>query len=205
MYKLDPASGHLTPLSETKSPRENDGPRHAIVSPDGTILYCVTEHTSFVDIYSITETNLTHLQSISILPLNSNVSDYRGDTLRFYPPNSACPTHIFATTRGFNSSYKGFISVFSVLQTGLLDSDESKVERWQTPSSGGQANAIELRSKVQDDVGWNAGVWIILTDALTESESSGVWILEWDGEDTGGISIVTQWPSEAASHTIWLD
>lgn len=89
----------------------------------------------------------------------------------------------------------------------MLDSNESKVERWQTPSSGGQANAIELRSKVQEDVGGNkrgnAGVWIILTDDATGS--SGVWILEWDGEDTGGISIVTQWPSEAASHAIWLD
>jgi carboxy-cis,cis-muconate cyclase len=44
MYDVDDESGRLTMLSETRSPRENDGPRHAIVSPNGTILYCITEH-----------------------------------------------------------------------------------------------------------------------------------------------------------------
>jgi carboxy-cis,cis-muconate cyclase len=166
-----------------------------------------------VDVYSVTKTNLTHLQSISILPPDSNASNYRGDTLRFYSPtpSSAFPTHVFSSTRGLNSSHRGFISIFSILPTGLLDSNESKIERWQTPSSGGQANAIELRSKAQTsgDEHGSEGVWIVLTDA--ETKSSGVWILEWNGEGTGGINIVTQWSSEGevslegASHAIWLN
>src|SRR5882757_2571821 len=97
---------------------------------------------SFVDVYSVTKTTLSHRQSISILPAGSNASDYRGDTLRFHPPTpkSPSPSHLFATSRGTNTSYKGFLSVFSILSTGLLDTQPSKIERWQTPTSGGGAN-----------------------------------------------------------------
>jgi carboxy-cis,cis-muconate cyclase len=171
---------------------------------------------SFVDVYSVAKTTLSHRQSISILPADSNASDYRGDTLRFFPPtpNSPSPSHLFATSRGTNTSYKGFLSVFSILSTGLLDTQESKIERWQTPTSGGGANAIELKAKSREDANGGeraaeGGVWIALTD--DETGAGGVWILEWDGEDTGGVRIVTEWSGEedgskvGASHAIWLD
>jgi carboxy-cis,cis-muconate cyclase len=163
----------------------------------------------------VNETALSYRQSLSILPPGSNASNYRGDTIRFYPPtpNSPFPTHLFATTRGVNASYKGFLATFSILSTGLLDTHESKVERWPTPTSGGGANAIELkvkvRKKTEEHEHGPEGVWIALTDS--ETEASGVWILEWNGEGTGGVNIVTHWPSEGqesmdgASHAIWLD
>ena len=44
MYTVDRTTGHLTLLSDTKSPRAHDGPRHVVVSPDGKVLYSVTEH-----------------------------------------------------------------------------------------------------------------------------------------------------------------
>jgi carboxy-cis,cis-muconate cyclase len=44
MYNVDHKSGHLSLLSDTKSPREHDGPRHVVISPDGRVLYSVTEH-----------------------------------------------------------------------------------------------------------------------------------------------------------------
>jgi carboxy-cis,cis-muconate cyclase len=235
MYSVDHKSGHLSLLSDTKSPREHDGPRHVVISPDGRVLYSVTEHSesyyflshssfsdltasltaSFVDVYNVTETTLVHLQSISILPPDSNPSDYRGDTLRLRPPSSKSPSpnHLFATTRGFDTSHKGFIAVFSILPTGLLDTQESKIERWQTPTSGGKANAIELKAKVAEDTTGSdpsaEGVWIALTD--DEPDGGGLWILEWDGEGTGGLKIVAEWSSEGgesmdgASHAIWLD
>jgi len=166
-------------------------------------------------VYNVTETNLTYRQSISILPSNSSASNYRGETLRFYPPttDSPVPSHLFATTRGFNESYNGFLAVFPILPTGLLDSNGSRIERWQTPTSGGEANAIELKAKAKKDVSGNKrgveGVWITLTDG--ETEAGGVYILEWNGESTGGINVVAQWSSEGgesidgASHAIWLD
>ena len=109
--------------------------------------YCLVA--SFVDVYTIKSTTLTHLQSLSILPPSSNSDDYRGDTLRLQPPTfkSPSPTHLFATTRGFNTSHRGFLAVFRILPNGLLDSDEDVIERWQTPTSGGKANAIELKAK----------------------------------------------------------
>jgi len=111
------------------------------------VLYSVTEHTSFVDVYNVTNTTLVYLQSISALPPNSTITDYRGEALRFYPPTSNTPaTHLFATTLGTNFSYKGFLTVFPILSTGLLDSNEPNIEIWQTPSSGGGANAIELKA-----------------------------------------------------------
>jgi carboxy-cis,cis-muconate cyclase len=105
------------------------------------------------------------------------------------------------------------LAVFPILPTGLLDSNNSRVERWQTPTSGGEANAIELKAKAKEDVRGEKrgaeGVWITLTDS--ETEGGGVYILEWNGEGTGGINIVAQWSSEGgesidgASHAIWLD
>ena len=46
MYTVSRQSGHLDLLSITISPRPGDGPRHVIVSPDGNVLYSVTEHSS---------------------------------------------------------------------------------------------------------------------------------------------------------------
>lgn len=47
MYAVDRTTGQLTLLSDNKSPREHDGPRHVAVSPDGNVLYSVTEHSKF--------------------------------------------------------------------------------------------------------------------------------------------------------------
>jgi carboxy-cis,cis-muconate cyclase len=99
------------------------------------------------------------------------------------------------------------------LPTGLLNTEESTIERWQTPTSGGKANAIELKAKLQENTnGYDrgtGGVWIVLTD--DETDAGGVWILEWDGPETGGAKVVTEWsgdksdPMGGASHAIWLD
>ena len=172
---------------------------------------------SFVDVYTITDTALDHRQSISILPPGSSPADFRGDTLRLSPPTprSPTPTHLFATTRGAHTSHKGFLAVFAVLPSGLLDAAASKTERWQTPTSGGKANAIEVRSKAPrggrggDGAGGADGVWVVLTD--DEPGKGGVWVLEWDGEGTGGVRVVAEWSGErgesmdGASHAVWLD
>jgi carboxy-cis,cis-muconate cyclase len=243
MYSVDRTTGQLMLLSDTPSPRAHDGPRHVVVAPNGKTLYSVTEHStsypaipvtsrsdtgsfaaSFIDVYTITLTALTHIQSLTILPPGSNSTNYRGDTLRLQPPtaNSPTPTHLFATTRGFDTTHKGYLTVFCVLPSGLLDADEETIERWQTPTSGGKANAIELKSKTPEDGGGGNGatdtngVWIALTD--DEPDAGGLWILEWDGEregHKGGIRIVTEWSGEGegdgkvsmdgSSHAVWLD
>jgi carboxy-cis,cis-muconate cyclase len=106
------------------------------------------------------------------------------------------------------------------LPSGLLDPDEETIERWQTPTSGGKANAIELKAKSPDDISEQSldtnGVWIALTD--DEPGAGGLWILEWDSEcrdHSGCIGIVAEWSGDGeregggsmdgASHAVWLD
>ncbi|THH18830.1 hypothetical protein EW146_g2239 [Bondarzewia mesenterica] len=191
MYAVDRDSGQLTLLSENQSPRSGDGPRHVVVSLDGSVLYSVTEHTNFLDVYAITDTSLTHIQSQSLLSpsIRSDPHAYRGDTLRLIPSTSSrpSPTHIFATTRGAKPGTHGWLCVLELDErTGLLKevqrgtegegADEHVVQRWETPSSGGKANAIELLAKADSD----EGVWIVLTDDDQTEANAGVRILEWD-------------------------
>ncbi|KNZ75839.1 hypothetical protein J132_00852 [Termitomyces sp. J132] len=82
-------------------------------------------------------------------------------------------------------------------------------EYWQTPTSGGKANALDVISKSQ---GEGEGVWILLTDDDEITEGPGVWVLEWDGWGTGGVRAVVGWPPpgqaetmQGGSHAVWLD
>ena len=63
MYTVDRKSGHLTLLSDTKSPREHAGPPY-VFSPDGGILYSITEHSESQYFSSYT-------RHLLILPLHS--------------------------------------------------------------------------------------------------------------------------------------
>jgi len=103
-------------------------------------------------------------------------------------------------------------------------------ERYETPTSGGKAHAIDLLSKsvsFSNDDRKGPGVWIVLTDDDDHAASldgvGGVRILEWDGWGTGGVKEVVGWPQPPAkarteeepeamngeriaggSHAIWL-
>lgn len=90
-------------------------------------------------------------------------------------------------------------------------------ERWETPTSGGKANAIDLLTK-SDNEGAN-GMWVLLTDdddhTASTSGGGGVMVLEWDGWASGGVKVVDKWPRsgedqetewmQGGSHAIWLD
>jgi len=91
MYQLDADKKALKFLSEVKSVRADDGPRHAVVSADGRRLYVVTEHTSRVDLYDVTDGGLEHRGSRSVIEEGSEPGQYRGDTLPLHPPPLANP------------------------------------------------------------------------------------------------------------------
>ncbi|KAF4585089.1 hypothetical protein EYR40_001925 [Pleurotus pulmonarius] len=217
--------GGLDHIGTTLSPRPHDGPRHLIISPNGSKLYVITEHTNFLDVYNISHTgDLILAQSRSIIPQESrpNVSHYRGDTLRFLPPSPLHPSprFLFATTRGATVETKGWLTVFRLDQEGAIvgEDTEDDVERWETPTSGGKANAIEIIHG-ETDGGQDMKAWIVLTDddESVVNGGPGIRVIEWSGWKKG-ISVVAEWPMErgsqtsfegermrGGSHAVWLD
>ncbi|KAG5637299.1 hypothetical protein H0H81_005042 [Sphagnurus paluster] len=215
MYSRDAAAGKLAHIASVPSPRGpgvHDAPRHVKVHPNGKILYCVTEHTNLVDAYTITPTTLTHLASRSLLPahIDPGTTAFRGDTLVLAPTGRT----LFATTRG--GTVRGWLSAFSLNADGTFAplSANGSEEYWETPTSGGKANALDVIPKGR---GEGEGVWILLADddEKTAGEAGGgVRVLEWEAPGRG-VRVVAGWPKagenvgelsmEGGSHAIWLD
>jgi len=188
-----------------------------------------------VDAYRILLTTLEHVSSRSILPTNLSFPQastsnhhFRGDTLMLPPSTSRNPNPrmLITTTRGSSSDVRGWLSIIPLAVNGdfsLLEPNEGadqEAERFQTPTSGGKANAIDILRKEGED-----GVWILLTDddevTASPNGTGAVRVLEWEGWGKGGVKIAAEWPSvndtsasvgsagrervQGASHAIWLD
>ncbi|KAJ9113871.1 hypothetical protein QFC19_000064 [Naganishia cerealis] len=134
---------------------------------------------------------------------------------------------LFASTRGLEPSEKGYIIAVELdPATGKLPSDSTllvnptsgieeyvPLHRWQTPTSGGWANAIN----VCPTLGAGGEVYISLTD----SEQGWVWMLQWtlaDGFEVVGSVNLNEYGEEGnqeivpkkgdgigASVTVWYD
>ncbi|KAF8901201.1 Lactonase, 7-bladed beta-propeller-domain-containing protein [Gymnopilus junonius] len=243
MYNHDAANGKLSHIASIGSPRgkdANDGPRHVKIHPNGRVLYCVTEHSNYVDAYRISSTTLEYISSRPLIPATAQDSpeaskskgNFRGDTLMLSPstPSKPNPDALVTTTRGSTPDLRGWLSIiplnedgtFATLHQERKQSINYDAEWFQTPTSGGKANAIDILSKNSPGQEDQDGLWILLTDDddVTESSGSGaIRVLEWDGWEKGGIKVVVEWPSAArntstseeqdkiqgASHAIWLD
>ncbi|KAF8981859.1 hypothetical protein BDQ17DRAFT_1379309 [Cyathus striatus] len=201
------STGHLHHIHSSTSPRgseAHDGPRHVKVHPNGKVVYAVTEHSNFLDAYTLSPSGtLTHLSSTPLIPphLAEFQHTFRGDTLLLTPPSPShpAPYALFATTRG-TSGRNGWLSIVQLDSEGHFADKE--VVRWETPTSGGKANAIDLLPKNLH----GEGVWIVLTDD-EEATKGAVRILEWDGWNSEGVRIVAEWSGEieGASHALWLN
>ena len=184
------------PLVEVPAHRDHDAPRHNVPSPDGRTLYSVTEHTSYVDVWEVYEEDLVWRQSVSIIPSAAGRDDFRGDTLRL----SRDGKYLFASTRGKTEKTRGWVAVWTVDQkTGRLFESGGALHRYQTPTSGGKANAIEpaLKGTPLSDRGEQ---WLVLTD----DEQGYVFILGFDGSAINEVARLQLPGSELASHAIWL-
>ena len=109
--------------------------------------------------------------------------------------------------------------------------DEADALRFETPTSSGKANALDIRSKSTNEEEGEEGFWILLTDDDKAADDVGaVRVLEWDGWGSDlGLRVVAEWPGRGAgeediggvgegsdedsdrveftgaSHAIWLD
>lgn len=248
MYRRELETGRLVHVSSNGSPRgeeAGDGPRHVKVHPNGRVLYCVTEHTNFLDVYAVVDSStpsLKHISSHSILPphlqpsSHSSATDasdtsksssedphlkslHRGGTLMLTPPTSQypAPQAILTTTRGANKDVRGWVSLFRLDDEGRVvlppseeneetdgeeegEENEEHVVRYETPTSTGKANALDIRAipSTSED---GEGFWIILTDDdAAANERGAVRVLEWNGwgSPNEGLRVVAEWPSGLA-------
>ncbi|KAK0443065.1 Lactonase, 7-bladed beta-propeller-domain-containing protein [Desarmillaria tabescens] len=195
-------NGTLERVAKSKG-HAGDGPRHVKIHPNGEVVYCVTEHSNKLVVYTFNTAPTPSLK----LPLYASGSSrsYRGDTLLLAPSAK----QIFATARRATHLDPGYISVFSLSSSGLLS---GQVEYYETPTSGGKAHAIDLLPKASDSLSIPAeSLWIVLTDddpcTQAPEPCASVRILEWDGWDTGGIREVAAYSGtemQGGSHAIFL-
>ncbi|CAK3998606.1 Muconate cycloisomerase 1 [Lecanosticta acicola] len=187
------------------SSREHDGPRHTYPHPNGKVLYSLQEHSSMVDVFSTAQdgTTLEHKQACSVLPEGKDCKQYWADEVRYSTgPDPLRPRYLYASNRGLEASTKGYVAAYRLKPDGYLESEEP-VDIWETPTSGGLANAIELapwQKGQSEDVEYMA---------LTDSQEGWVSVLSFDGKKINEVAKVNLGKTEegkvvGAATAVWL-
>lgn len=193
---------HLTLGSKHISPRPNDGPRHTWPHPSGRILYSLQEHTSIVDLFFVADdgVTLTHKNGVRIIPADKDPEDYWADEVRL-STRSSKPRYMYASTRGLAAETKGYVAVFELHPDGTVVSDDP-ICIWETPTSGGIANAIEPAP-------WSDEFGEVEYLAMTDSLEGWVFILSFDGKEVKEVARVNLGKSDSgevvqAATALWL-
>jgi carboxy-cis,cis-muconate cyclase len=182
MHKSD--EPHLKLASKHISPRPNDGPRHTWPHPNGRVLYSLQEHTSIVDLFSIAADGVTlqHLTGVKIIPAERDPKEYWADEVRLSTePAKSKPRYMYASTRGLKAETKGYVAVFPLNEDGTLASEQA-IDIWETPTSGGIANAIEPAPYLPSSTSSGGQGEDVEYLAMTDSEEGWVFILGFDGK-----------------------
>lgn len=159
------------------SPRSHDGPRHTWPHPNGKVLYSLQEHSSMVDVFAIADDGVTleHKQACSVLPAGKDCKKYWADEVRYSTGlDPSKPRYLYASNRGLEADTLGYVGAYKLREDGFLESEEP-IDLYETPTSGGLANAIEPAPWKQDhgDVEYLA---------LTDSHESRLAVLSFDGK-----------------------
>ena len=181
-YNVDPSDGRLTFGDKHVFTKGQDGPRHSWPHQSGKHLYVLQEHSCMVDVLEIDKhaPSLKHVQAVRIIPKEENEKEFWADEVRTSLSNGEKPKYLYASTRGLKKGKKGYVAVFKLTEDGRID-DRSQdggdhdglLAMWETPTSGGWANAIQPGPTVD-------GVEYI---AMTDEEAQCVFVLSWDGRE----------------------
>lgn len=231
VYTAD-ESGALQLACRVQAPEENDGPRHAWAHPNGKVVYVVEEHSNVIDVYRVKwhedsgESNhdgyegetrrltLSHAQRLSILPPDEPAKKFWADEVRLSPVQTNgghdYPRWLFGSTRGLEADTKGYVALFELdergyvlgAERGAATQHQAYTDIYQTPTSGGWANAIEPCPWIIEDGG--SGVYAVLTD----SEEGLIVALTIDIEeevqdaasDRGHVSVTGQVSGSVSGH-----
>lgn len=190
VYDVNPDNGSLTLAEKSVAPRKNDGPRHTISHPGGKYIYSLQEHSSMIDVFEIHRgdpgTRLEWKQGVKIIPTSHDEALYWADEVRLSCSTTTAdgcyPRYLFSSTRGLTHGTKGWIGVFELDHEGLILASSVRDEAlgnalclWQTPTSGGWANAIEPAPYLIDSLSTQGTK--IQYAALTDSEVGVVRML----------------------------
>ena len=194
----------LTLGSKHISPRGHDGPRHSWPHPNGKVLYCLQEHSSMVDAFTISPDGVTlnHAQGVSIIPGDKKAEDYWADEVRLSTgPDFSKPQYVYASIRGLKPETIGYVAVFPLDDDGNITSEEA-IHIWETPTSGGLANAIEPAP-------WVKGESEVQYLAMTDSEEGWVFMLSFDGKEIREVTRYSLGKTEGgevvgAATAVWL-
>jgi carboxy-cis,cis-muconate cyclase len=203
-YSVSPHDGSLTLGEKHVSPRPDDGPRHVWPHPQGKYVYCLQEHTSMVDVFSTSEdgTKLKHEQGVHIIPDDKSPKAFWADEVRTSFSHGDTPRFLYASTRGLEARTKGYLAVFALTPDGRIDEavgTRGLLDMWQTPTSGGWANAVQPGPTVD-------GIEYL---ALTDSEEGLVMVVGWDGKTLSecvrvGLEGGVDGKVEGAATAVWL-
>ena len=209
-YAVCPTDGTLSRRTKNAAPRANDGPRHAWPHPNGKVVYSLQEHTSMVDVFDCVDEDgleLSWVQGISVLPSGKNPDEYWADEVRtslsLFHANTDSPRVLYASNRGLEAGTKGYVAAYALDEHGHIDKtagEKGLLHMWETPTSGGWANAIQPAPK--GTTGEDDTEYISLTDG----EIGMVMILGFNGK-TGRFSELARVRLDegaGAATAVWL-
>lgn len=144
-----------------------------------------------VDVFAIAEDGVTleHKQACSVLPAGKDCKKYWADEVRYSTgPDPSKPKYLYASNRGLQAETMGYVGAYKLKEDGFLDSEEP-IDIYETPTSGGLANAIEPAP-------WNKEQGGIEYLALTDSQESRLAMLSFDGKNIKEVAHVSMRKSE---------
>lgn len=137
-------------------------------------------------------TSLHHVGAVRVLPESLDAVDFWADEVR--TSAHVKPRYLYATNRGLRPDTKGYVAVFGLNEDGAFTS-KTPLAMWETPTSGGFANAVEPGPIVE-------GREYL---ALTDTEKSLVLILMWDGQRLQEVARTQLEEGEKAATAAWFN
>lgn len=164
------------------------------------------------------EVSLRWRQGVRIVPENQSLSLFWADEVRTTP--GPHPTHLLASTRGLEKQTLGYLALFALDEDGLIhgvpcaaDTTSQQdsgtpaawIDLWQTPTSGGWANAVEPCPRLLARPSGSKAMYA----ALTDSDEGLVMVLRIEADRIVEVARVTLGKDDAgtirgAATAVWL-
>ena len=157
-----------------------------------------------VDAFAVAEdgVSLTHVRGVRIIPPEKDEKKYWADEVRVGASRDGKPKYLYASTRGLEKDTMGYVAVFALNGDGGIEGEALDI--WETPTSGGWANAVEPAPRLHGNDGEEVQYL-----ALSDSEEGFVFILSFDGSKIAEVARCKLEPEEAgmvagAATAVWL-